>query len=249
MYKPRKQTLNELLRLLAQDKEIYQADLVEKLGISYRNVIRNLQSLEKNRLIESRLERSAKQGPGRKVWTLTLKGLCQYCANLLQSQEIMDGTVVEKWGTLLPFLNKFGLFKKHGLGQPFRKEITRSLAVYLDLISVDEKYKYLSFFSPYFRGTTEKLIGFDEQIILHFSSTIDVNSSLEWDRVLNEDEELRRKTKSFLKEQRTYLKFQLAEIEGKLEQVLPLLEKPNPNWERINGIEVKLRQTPIWPIV
>ena len=249
MYKPRKQTINDLLNLLAQNKELYQADLPEKLGISDRSVIRNLQSLEKNKLIKSRHEPSVKQGPGRNVWTLTLKGLCQYCANLLHSKQVLDENVIENWGTLLPFLNKFALFKKHGLGQPFREEITNLLAIYLDIISEEEKLKYLSFFSPYFRGTAEKLIGFDEQIVLRFSSTVDIDSSLKWDRVLNEDEELRRKTKSFLEEQRTYLKFQLSEIEGKLEQVLPMLEKPNPDWGGIAEIEHKLRRTPLWPLV
>jgi molybdenum-dependent DNA-binding transcriptional regulator ModE len=249
MYKPRKQTQNNLLSLLAQNKELYQGDIAKKLDISYRNAIRDLQLLARNRLIQSRLVPSEKQGPGRKVWTLTLKGLCQYCANILQSQEVLSETVIEKWGTLLPFLNKFGLFKKHELGQPFREEITRALAIYLDLISEDEKYKYLHFFTPYFRGTIEKLIGFDEQVVLRFSSTADIDSSLKWNRVLNEDEELRRKTKSFLEEQRTYLKFQLSEIEGKLEQVLPLLEKPNPDWDGIIEIEHRLRKAPIWPAV
>jgi DNA-binding MarR family transcriptional regulator len=237
------------LNLLAQNKELYQADLPEKLGISDRSVIRNLQSLEQKRLIKSRHERSAKQGPGRQVWTLTLKGLCLYCANLLHSKEVLNDTAIENWGTLLPFLNKFALFKKHGLGKPFREEITRLLAIYLDLISEEEKSKYLSFFSPYFRGTEEKLIGFDEQIVLRFSSTVDIESSLKWNHVLNEDEELRHKTKSFLEEQRTYLKFQLSEIEGKLEKVLPLLEKPNPDWVGIAQIEHRLRRTPLWPSV
>ena len=249
MYKPRKQTLDKLLSLLAQNKELYQAELAEKLGISYRNVIRNLQFSEKTKLIESRFERSQKQGPGRKVWTLTLKGLCQYTANLLHSQEVLNETVIERWGTLLPFLNKFGLFKKYGLGQPFREEITHLLAIYLDLISEEEKSKYLSFFSPYFHGTAEQIIGFDEQIILRLSSMMDVDSSLKWDRVLNEDKELRRKTKSFLEEQRTYLKFQLSEIEGKLQQVLPLLEKPNPDWDGVCEIENRLRRAPLWPSV
>jgi DNA-binding PadR family transcriptional regulator len=249
LYKPRKQTINDLLNLLAQNKEVYQADLPEKLGISDRSVIRNLKSLEENKLIKSRHEPSVKQGPGRNVWTLTLKGLCQYCANLLHSKKVLNENVIENWGTLLPFLNKFAIFKKHGLGQPFREEITNLLAIYLDLISEEEKLNYLSYFSPYFRGTAEKIIGFDEQIVLRFSSTLDIESSLKWDRVLNEDEELRRKTKSFLEEQRTYLKFQLSEIEGKLEQVLPVLENPNPDWGGIAEIEHRLRRTPLWPLV
>jgi len=249
LYKPRKQSINDLLNLLAQNKELYQTDLPEKLGVSDRSVIRNLQSLEKNKLIKSRHEPSVKQGPGRNVWTLTLKGLCQYCSNLIHSKQVLDENVIENWGTLLPFLTKFALFKKHGLGQPFREEITNLLAIYLDLISEEEKLKYLSFFSPYFRGTTEKLIGFDEQIVLRFSSTMDIDSSLKWNRVLNEDEGLRRETKSFLEEQRTYLKFQLSEIDGKLDKVLPLLEKPSPDWDGITEIEHRLRRAPLWPLL
>jgi predicted transcriptional regulator len=69
----------EILKLLALKREIYQSEMAEMVGTSYRNLIRQLQLLGKVGLIRIvRKEPSQKRGRERHVWALTFRGLLSY---------------------------------------------------------------------------------------------------------------------------------------------------------------------------
>jgi hypothetical protein len=152
------------------------------------------------------------------------------------SNEFLNETEVEKWGCLFPILKKFHLFKKHGLALIFKEEVKLELAAYFDKIQKEEKKGKQWPPSEFNCGELEL------NIIARFSRQLDSEVLLKWDHILCEDEELRRVTKSFLEEQRIYARIDLLEFDGKLDKVLPLLEKVNPDWEEIRKVEESLHK-------
>jgi hypothetical protein len=83
MYAVRQEKLSELLRLFLFAEEVYQNDLPNMMKISSRSVIRQLEFLQQNGLIEfSRIERPNKKqkGRGKHVWRITFEGILQMIA-------------------------------------------------------------------------------------------------------------------------------------------------------------------------
>ena len=150
----------------------------------------------------------------------------------------MDEAVLEKWKHSLPILDKFSLFKKHGLGEQFKEKVIRVAAFQYRTLLEKETAKTINVFPQYYRDI--------EQYIIETSSHLsDADSMVKWNRILYEDEELRQKTKFHLEMKRDFYKTYLSEINGRLEQVFPLLENAKPDWGKIREVEEKLSEAHI----
>lgn len=76
VYSPRYIKIHTLLLTIAENGQVYQSRLASATGTSYRNLIRQLQHLEKAGLIKIvRKEPSSKRGKERNVWELTFRGI------------------------------------------------------------------------------------------------------------------------------------------------------------------------------
>jgi DNA-binding PadR family transcriptional regulator len=158
MYAPRKQKMFKLMSLFSQNNELYQSGLEKKLEISYRNTIRLLQPLEKEKLIEYRFEPSEKQGPGRKVWKLTSEGLI-YALILKENWKDRESLrkVANAHSDKLLVFKKWSLFEQAGLESFMESrlaQVIHDLKVTLRLTS-DLKTPH----SPsFYTSTTDKLV-------------------------------------------------------------------------------------------
>jgi hypothetical protein len=118
MYTPRKEKISQLLSLFAKEKEIYQSELEGKTGVSYRNIITQLQILEQNGLIGSpKVERRPERGRGKYIWTITLNGLLNYLHSTINTitKEELD-IIATNHADLLPLIfGKWKFFKQNNL--------------------------------------------------------------------------------------------------------------------------------------
>jgi hypothetical protein len=203
MYSPRKQKLFKLMSLLSQNKELYQSGLEEKLGISYRNTIRLLKHLEKEKIIEYRFEPSWKQGPGRKVWKLTSEG---FIYALFQKEHWKDRESLRKvigahFDKLLVF-KKWSLFAQVGLEDFMESRLAQAildLKITLRLTSDLEPLHSPSFYI----STIDKLV-------LYHSLLIPSNFQSQVQKVFRQDPELRKYVNDSIDRQEAQLRKRLS---------------------------------------
>jgi len=75
-YKPSFQTDQEIMTVLALEKDYAQYDIPKRIGKNYRTVLRHLSDLKRNHMIRlSKTEMSKKRGKDRNIFTLTELGL------------------------------------------------------------------------------------------------------------------------------------------------------------------------------
>jgi hypothetical protein len=113
MYSVTKKERTGLLNKIAYKKEIPQSDLEEKgkKGKSYRNILRQLQFLEKGDFIKVRIEprERGKKGPGKNIWSITFKGLIHA---LLNNNTFEDfETILRAHPDMLLIARKLDLFE------------------------------------------------------------------------------------------------------------------------------------------
>ncbi|MEM3760225.1 MAG: hypothetical protein QXZ02_03825 [Candidatus Bathyarchaeia archaeon] len=91
MYSTREQKTFKILESLALNGQLYQKQLVEKTGTSYRNLIRQLQLLQNAGLIRiARTEPSSKKGKEQNIWELTFQGLLVFLTNIRNFESELD---------------------------------------------------------------------------------------------------------------------------------------------------------------
>jgi len=78
MYSPRLEKLRKTLEVLAYNKEVYQRDLAEKVGCSYRTIVRQLKLLHDLGLARIIRTEPSKRGKDRNVWEITFYGLIEF---------------------------------------------------------------------------------------------------------------------------------------------------------------------------
>ena len=85
MYEKRSRRIFQVLKILALNRELYQGQIPELTKTSPRNLIRQLQLLERNGLIQiARKEESSKKGKEKNVWKLTFSGIMVALAETMQ---------------------------------------------------------------------------------------------------------------------------------------------------------------------
>jgi len=119
--KPKNNTESSILNILAHNKEFEQYKLDKTLKISYRTILRKLETMEKNfGIIKlARTEPSKKGGKDKKIYAITLKGLWLYLSEIKQINSPKGKKELEKTINLFPemllFFRKWPLFTKSGL--------------------------------------------------------------------------------------------------------------------------------------
>jgi DNA-binding Lrp family transcriptional regulator len=74
---------NQILSLIAEEKEYRQYDMSKRIGKAYRTIMRRIRELESNGLIKlARKEPSEKRGKRAKVYMLTIKGVLTYLSSV-----------------------------------------------------------------------------------------------------------------------------------------------------------------------
>lgn len=119
--KTKNNTESKILKILAHNKEFEQYKLDKTLKISYRTILRKLETMEKNfgiiKLV--RTEPSKKGGKDKKIYTITLKGLWLHLSETKQLNSPKGKKELEKIINLFPetllFFRKWPLFTKFGL--------------------------------------------------------------------------------------------------------------------------------------
>ncbi len=159
MYSVRQEKLLELLKLFAQNKELYQNEIKDKLKTSYRTVIRLLQHLEKEKFVElARIESSGKQGRGNFVWKITFKGLWLYlCDTKLDNQQLEQ--IISRFPNMLLFFRKWPLFVEAGV-----KEKVLESFVYCLRMSWNRYYDVIRVFASA-KPSEKDYYGFEEALL------------------------------------------------------------------------------------
>ena len=119
--KTKTNTESRILKILAHNKEFEQYKLDKTLEISYRTILRKLETMEKNfgiiKLV--RTEPSTKGGKDKKIYSITLKGLWLHLSEIKQlnspkgKEEIIK--IINLFPEMLLFFKKWPLFIKSGL--------------------------------------------------------------------------------------------------------------------------------------
>lgn len=109
------ETRLKILRYAALNVEVHQYRLAEKVGISYRTVIRTLHELRKLEWLNLvRTEPSEKQGKDRNVWSSTLRGLLNLLYIDKEFWKQLDLIARAHRDKLLIF-KKWSVFEKEGV--------------------------------------------------------------------------------------------------------------------------------------
>jgi len=160
----------------------------------------------------------------RQMYFLTLKGLCRA---LVDSEKIrlqfrqQPDSFTKKWSGLLPFLNKYALFKKHGLERFFREQI------------MDHARQFSSGkINPNYTDALENRVIVDAE-----AQTWKADFLQKWDKVLFEDSDLRKKALHRVKQEVGISRAYVTDAEIRLSKIFPELERPDPDWEEINKVE------------
>jgi DNA-binding PadR family transcriptional regulator len=168
----------------------------------------------------------------RKDYYLTLKGLCtafSYFTGQNENWKKIEN-ITDKWGHLLPLLNKFNLFKKYDLEDYFKKSLIQEASNYVIIQATRQK------------DDAEYILNSFIQRSMHRANA---DYMVKWNRVLHEDAELRQKTKWRLELDAKMTEQHLGELTRRLSQVFPKLEQQNPDWDAIRLVELNLQQANI----
>jgi len=154
----------------------------------------------------------------RKVYTLTAQGLCKFLAYsdwLYEKPEL----IMEKGGHLLPILKKLPLFDKHGIEWNLRHCLKKVV-----------KYPAFNMFSVKDTQVTNYI---EDQVCKMLTEKASADLRVKYDRVLQEDPELREAAKKYLRARRGGLHLMSAlQATEQLKLVFPLLESDEPDWNK-----------------
>lgn len=185
-----------------------------------------LNGLSRKGLLE---KKNTSKERGRKDYYLTLKGLCTALVYSAESDEIRQKieNIFDRWNHLLPLLKKFSLFKKHGLEDYFKETLNQETKIFV-------------FYHG--RWLSNNARNIEDDFIERSMHQADAGFMMKWNRVLQEDSELRQKTKCRLEMDMKMEEQRLSEYIERLSKVFPKLELLNPDWDEICKIELKLQK-------
>jgi len=235
-----------ILSVICENGEMEQGKLPKATDFSYRTILKKLKILEKKKLVivvrtEPRIHvtilhtipsgqvrqktiKILKGGKEKKIYSATLKGLCKA---LVDSEKIrlqflqQPDSFIKKWSDLFPFLNKYALFKKHGLERFFREQI------------MDHARQFSSGkINPNYTDALENRVIVDAE-----AQTWKADFLQKWDKVLFEDSDLRKKALHRVKQKVGMSRAYVTDAEIRLSKIFPELERPDPDWEEINKVE------------
>jgi DNA-binding PadR family transcriptional regulator len=170
-----------------------------------------------------------KQARSRKYYDLTLKGLCAALA-LFPATDVIWADLErtsEKWGKILPFLNKFNIFKKYDLQDFFKRNLQH----------VARKFVFFHGFY-WVSGKPKKIeLEFIAQLLHQCDEAEFMNK---WNHILRDDSELMAITIEVLEVEKGRMEKELEKYGKRLNEIIPELKKSNPDWDRINSIESDL---------
>jgi len=205
---------------------------------SRATIYRAKENLENNKLIKF-LENQKSKGRKRKIYSLTAVGVCRALAtsNLLDDN---PEAIAENWGHLIPVLKKLPLFDKHNLKWRLLHYLRREV-------------KYLIGISIFINESSTKAEKRNESIVVQNTNkqtykmltekTISPELGMKYNKILQEDPELREGTKRYLRGRRGLAFTHVIEATERLKLVFPLLESDNPDWNEIQKTEESLRNT------
>ena len=255
----RKKDLNpeiRILEVLSQHKEFEQYKMTRETGLSYPTLLKHLKRLENTNLIKLvRTEPSEKGGKDKKIYSLTLTGLCKTLADSTSTDSIWENfeNVIANNGSLIPVLAKFEVFKKHNLHEDFKQRLRKAAKD-----TVNQRYKLgiaeatgdpywgLSHLMGVFISDLLKFINFKLDLktkTYHVCSLVfgagekgqrEDDLRLSWAQVLREDDDLRQLAKYYTDQRLTELNIEL-EIQKARLRILQSLESDKPDWEAIRG--------------
>lgn len=117
----------KILNQFAVNREIYQYDLAEKVGVSYRTALRVLHSLEEDKYLRiTRKEESQKQGKDKNVWQATIRGLLSLLTLDEKAWNKLD-SVAEAHPDKLLIFEKWFFFEKEGLTEAITHSLKRTI--------------------------------------------------------------------------------------------------------------------------
>jgi len=196
---------------------------------SRATIYRAKENLENNKLIKF-LENQKSKGRKRKIYSLTAAGICRALATsniLYDNPEV----IAENWGRLFPVLKKLPLFDKYDVGYELLRCLRRAVKRLTGMSSfINESSVAQDTNAQIYKMLTEK-VGADLRV--------------KYDRVLQEDPELRQAAKRYLKARRGGLHLLRAlQATEQLKLVFPLLESDKPDWNKIRETEEYIEHTP-----
>jgi DNA-binding PadR family transcriptional regulator len=219
-----------ILTVLLKNKEMAQFDIPNEVGKHYTTILRQLRKLEKRKLVKvARRERSKKKGKDKKIYTLTPAGVCSI---LITSNLLYDNpeAIAKDWGHLFPILKKLPLFQKYGVKHYLLKNIKDTLKK-LGVMLWD-------------KATPLITINTNRQVYRMLTEKTSPELSIKYNKILQEDPELREGTKGYLRGRRWLAIIRVIEATERLKLVFPLLESDNPDWRKIQKTEEYLRNMP-----
>lgn len=198
------------------------------------------------------LEKKGIEGErNRKDYYLTSKGMCAVLTFSTELDEfwVKIESIIEKWGSLLPILSKWHLFKKHGLEDYFKDILKRAALISItpeltvgSWNSQTQSYESIPEPAENFNYKLEMYL-IEESISIGYSG--DADFMMKWNRVLHEDADLRKKTKILLERNVRMREQYLTDWKERLSAVFPELERSDPDWDGIRAIELNLQRAHI----
>ena len=215
---------------------------------SRATIYRAKENLEKNQLIKF-LETQVVERRERKIYTLTMKGLCEALAssNLLHEN---PKDIVEIWGHIIPVLKSFSLFEKHGVKRELLDCIQQAVTEIL------KKYSLPDEMIPSFVKGNVRLMLAEKKIEPKLLADPDsaseyekeLKTQLKFDKVLAEDYKLRQSIKDHLEQKRLRIIMNGLDITARLARIFPLLENDEPDWNEVFSIEKLVHGPRMWKV-
>jgi DNA-binding PadR family transcriptional regulator len=120
-------TINEIVDLLALEKEVTFELLAEKTGKNYSTILRRINDLEKNGIVKlDRTEHTEAKGKEKKVYKITRRGLIYTLLNSKESRNHIDIIARSHADALLTF-EKWDFFEKNGLHDYVLKRLVKGI--------------------------------------------------------------------------------------------------------------------------
>ena len=210
-----------------------------------------LNSLSRKGLLKKRAGNGVRE---KKIYSLTLKGLCKALADSASTDKIWENfeNVIANNGSLIPVLAKFEVFKKHNLHEDFKQRLRKAA---IDTVNqrymlgitgaTGDPYWGLSHLMGVFISDLLAFINFKIDLKIKYTHAAfgagekrqhEDDLRLSWAQVLREDDYLRQLAKDYTEQRLNELDTEL-EIQKARISILQSLESDEPDWEAIRSGE------------
>ncbi|HDQ07054.1 MAG TPA: hypothetical protein ENN36_10100 [Candidatus Bathyarchaeota archaeon] len=198
----------------------YELGMTKKILGTEKTANVALNNLARKRLLHKKAIKAGKPKRERQMYTLSLRGLCEALVELDLLDEDPEW-LKEKWGHLLPLLNKLPLFDKNLFWTCLSMawEEARPMTVIFDdahvAVIIEEKF-------------CEKIYE-----VTRYSQ----DGMIEIDKILHADPEFRKRVRDCLRKRRAIDVVNAKIITERINLVFSELEKSEPDWNKIKDAE------------